>query len=59
MRLSNNLMYQSSVNKILEGQQGVANAQERVNTGQKYLSTSESPSAYSQASLFTNKIQTN
>tara|TARA_B100000700_G_scaffold217014_1_gene238739 strand:+ start:930 stop:2183 length:1254 start_codon:yes stop_codon:yes gene_type:complete len=59
MRLSNNLMYQSSVNKILEGQQGVANAQERVNTRQKYLSTSESPSAYSQASLFTNKIQTN
>ena len=33
MRLSNNLMYQSSVNKILEGQQGVANAQERVTTG--------------------------
>lgn len=59
MRLSNNLMYQSSVNKILEGQQGVANAQERVTTGKKYLSTSESPSAYSQASLYTNKIQTN
>lgn len=59
MRLSNNLMYQSSINKILEGQQGVANAQERITTGQKYLSTSESPSAYSQAALFTNKIQTN
>ncbi|WP_199525088.1 flagellar hook-associated protein FlgL [Pseudoalteromonas sp. bablab_jr011] len=59
MRLSNNLMYQSSVNKILEGQQGVANAQERVTTGKKYLSTSESPSAYSQASLYINKIQTN
>ncbi|MCF2847165.1 flagellar hook-associated protein FlgL [Pseudoalteromonas sp. ACER1] len=59
MRLSNNLMYQSSVNKILEGQQGVANAQERVTTGKKYLSTSESPSAYSQAALYTNKIQTN
>lgn len=59
MRLSNNLMYQNSVNKILEGQQGVANAQERVTTGKKYLSTSESPSAYSQAALYTNKIQTN
>ena len=59
MRLSNNLMYQNSVNKILEGQQGVANAQERVTTGKKHLSTSESPSAYSQAALYTNKIQTN
>ncbi|EWH06139.1 flagellar hook protein FlgL [Pseudoalteromonas lipolytica SCSIO 04301] len=59
MRLSNNLMYQGSINKILDGQQGVANAQERVTTGKKYLSTSESPSAYSQASLYINKIQTN
>jgi flagellar hook-associated protein 3 FlgL len=59
MRLSNNLMYQGSINKILDGQQGVANAQERVTTGKKYLSTSESPSAYSQAALYTNKIQTN
>lgn len=59
MRLSNNLMYQNSVNKILEGQQGVADAQERVTTGKKYLSTSESPSAYSQAALYTSKIQTN
>ena len=59
MRLSNNLLYQNSVNKMLDGQQGVANAQERVTTGKKYLSTAESPSAYSQAALFTNKIQTN
>ncbi|MDQ9094091.1 flagellar hook-associated protein FlgL [Pseudoalteromonas haloplanktis] len=59
MRLSNNQMYQSNINKILDGQQGVANAQERVTTGKKYLSTSESPSAYSQASLYTNKIQMN
>ncbi|MEI5638172.1 MULTISPECIES: flagellar hook-associated protein FlgL [unclassified Pseudoalteromonas] len=59
MRISNNMMYQNSVNKILEGQQGVVNAQERVTTGKKYLSTSESPSAYSQAALYTNKIQTN
>ena len=46
MRLSNNLMYQNSINKILQNQNGVANAQERVNTGQKYLSTSEAPAAY-------------
>ena len=43
MRLSNNLMYQNSINKILQNQNGVANAQERVNTRQKYLSTSEAP----------------
>ncbi|MFP3424940.1 flagellar hook-associated protein FlgL [Pseudoalteromonas sp. S554] len=59
MRLSNNLMYQNNINKILDNQQGVANAQERVTTGEKYLSTSESPSAYSQAALYTTKIQTN
>lgn len=59
MRLSNNLLYQNSVNKMLDGQQGVANAQERVTTGKKYLSTAESPAAYSQAALFTNKIQAN
>ncbi|BBW92232.1 flagellar hook-associated protein FlgL [Pseudoalteromonas sp. PS1M3] len=59
MRLSNNLMYQSNINKILDNQQGVANAQERVTTGKKYLSASESPSAYSQAALYTSKIQTN
>ena len=28
MRLSNNLMYQNNINKILDNQQGVANAQE-------------------------------
>ena len=59
MRLSNNLIYQSSINKILDGQQGVANAQERVNTGQKYLTTSEAPADISQAMLYSNKIQTN
>jgi flagellar hook-associated protein 3 FlgL len=59
MRLSNNLMYQNNINKILDNQQGVTNAQERVTTGKKYLSTSESPAAYSQAALYTSKIQTN
>ncbi|MBH0030444.1 flagellar hook-associated protein FlgL [Pseudoalteromonas sp. SWYJZ98] len=59
MRLSNNLMYQNNINKILDNQQGVANAQERVNTRQKYLSTSEAPAAISQAMLYSNKIQTN
>lgn len=59
MRLSNNLMYQNSINKILQNQNGVANAQERVNTWQKYLSTSEAPADISQAMLYTNKIQSN
>lgn len=59
MRLSNNLMYQNNINKILENQQNVAGAQERVNTGQKYLSTSENPAAISQGMLYTNKIETN
>ena len=35
MRLSNNLMYKNNINKILDNQQGVANAQERVTTGEK------------------------
>jgi flagellar hook-associated protein 3 FlgL len=59
MRLSNNLMYQSQINKILDNQQGVAGALERANTGQKYLSTSENPAAISQGMLYSNKIQTN
>ena len=59
MRLSNNLMYQNNINKILENQQSVAGAQERVTTGQKYLSTSENPAAVSQGMLYTNKIETN
>ncbi|HEA16021.1 MAG TPA: flagellar hook-associated protein 3, partial [Pseudoalteromonas prydzensis] len=57
--LSNNLMYQNNINKILDNQQGVANAQERVTTGEKYLTTSEAPAAISQAMLYSNKIQTN
>lgn len=52
-------MYQNSINKILQNQNGVANAQERVNTRQKYLSTSEAPADISQAMLYTNKIQSN
>jgi len=35
------------------------NAQERVTTGEKYLTTSEAPAAISQAMLYSNKIQTN
>ena len=44
MRLSNNLMYQNNINKILQNQQGVNKAQEQVTTGQKYLTTSEASS---------------
>ena len=59
MRLSNNLMYQSGISKILENQTGVSNAQERVNTGQKYLTASEAPAAISQGMAYTDKIQIN
>ncbi|UOB74369.1 flagellar hook-associated protein FlgL [Pseudoalteromonas sp. APM04] len=59
MRLSNNLMYQSNINKILDNQQRVANAQEQVTTGKKYLTTSEAPAAISQGMLYSNKIQAN
>jgi flagellar hook-associated protein 3 FlgL len=59
MRLSNNLIFQNSINKILQNQNSVASAQQRVNTGQKYLATSEAPAAISQAMLYENKIQTN
>jgi len=59
MRLSNNLMYQNNINKILDNQQSVANAQEQVTTGEKYLTTSEAPAAVSQGMLYSNKIQTN
>lgn len=59
MRLSNNLMYQNNINKILDSQQSVANAQEQVTTGKKYLTTSEAPAAISQGMLYSNKIQTN
>ncbi|MBH0028562.1 flagellar hook-associated protein FlgL [Pseudoalteromonas sp. SWN29] len=59
MRLSNNLMYQNNINKILENQQGVSRAQEQVNTQKRILSTSDDPSAMSQASLYSDKIQAN
>ena len=45
MRLSNNLMYQNNIDIILDNQHGVAGAQERVNTGQKYLTVSEGAAA--------------
>ena len=52
-------MYQNNINKILDNQQSVANAQEQVTTGEKYLTTSEAPAAVSQGMLYSNKIQTN
>jgi len=55
MRLSNNLMYQNNINKILQNQQGVNKAQEQVTTGQKYLTTSEAPAAISQGMLYLKK----
>jgi len=59
MRLSNNLMYQNNINKILDSQQSVASAQERVTSGKKYLTASEAPAETTQAMLYSNKIQAN
>ncbi|KPH63880.1 flagellar hook-associated protein FlgL [Pseudoalteromonas sp. NEC-BIFX-2020_002] len=59
MRLSNNLMYQSSVNSILKNQQNVNKAQEQVNTQKRVLTASDDPSATARALLYTDKIQTN
>lgn len=59
MRLSNNQIFQNNIRGVLEGQQHVANAQQRVNTQQKYLSASESPSAINNAMLYSDKIQLN
>lgn len=44
---------------MLDNQQRVANAQEQVTTGKKYLTTSEAPAAISQGMLYSNKIQAN
>ena len=52
-------MYQNNINKILENQQGVASAQERVTSGKKYLTASEAPAETTQAMLYSNKIQAN
>jgi flagellar hook-associated protein 3 FlgL len=59
MRLSNNLIYQGSINSILDGQVNVADAQERITSGQKYLTISEAPSEIAQAMLYTDKIEAN
>ena len=49
MRLSNNLMYQSSLNSILNNQQNVSKAQEQVNTQKRVLTASDDPAAASRA----------
>jgi len=59
MRLSNNLMYQNSLNSILNNQQNVSKAQEQVNTQKRVLTASDDPAATARALLYTDKIQTN
>jgi len=59
MRLSNNLMYQNSLNSILNNQQNVNKAQEQVNTQKKVLTASDDPAATARALLYTDRIQTN
>lgn len=59
MRLSNNLMYQNSINKILQNQNGVNKAHEQVNTQKRVLTSSDDPAATARALLYTDRIQSN
>ncbi|MDQ2043044.1 flagellar hook-associated protein FlgL [Pseudoalteromonas sp. 20-92] len=59
MRLSNNLMYQNSLNSILNNQQSVNKAQEQVNTQKRVLTASDDPSASARALQYTDRIQSN
>lgn len=59
MRLSNNIMYQNNLDKILENQQKVAIAQEKVSTQTRILTPSDDPSGSAQALLFNERIEVN
>lgn len=59
MRLSNNLMFQNSINTILDNQQNVNKAQQQVNTQKRVLSASDDPAATARALLYTDRIQAN
>jgi len=59
MRLSNNIMYQNNLDKILENQQKVAVAQEKVSTQTRILTPSDDPAASAQALLFSERIDIN
>lgn len=59
MRLSNNIMYQNNLDKILDNQQKVAIAQEKVSTQTRILSPSDDPAATAQALLLSERIEIN
>jgi flagellar hook-associated protein 3 FlgL len=59
MRLSNNIMYQNNLDKILDNQQKVAIAQEKVSTQTRILTPSDDPAASAQALLFSERIDIN
>jgi flagellar hook-associated protein 3 FlgL len=59
MRLSNNMIYQSNISRILDNQQKVAIAQEKVSTQTRILAPSDDPAASAQALLFNEKIVIN
>ncbi|MFY8300279.1 flagellar hook-associated protein FlgL [Pseudoalteromonas sp. SS15] len=59
MRLSNNLIYKQNIGNVLDKQQMVMDAQQRVNTQKKFLGASEDPSAFTTAQLLTDRIQMN
>lgn len=53
MRLSNNIMYQNSLDSILSGQEKLVDSQLRVNTQKKVLTAADDPAAMAQANLIT------
>ncbi len=59
MRLSNNIIYQNNINKILDNQQKVSIAQEKVATQTRILAPSDDPAASAQALLFSERININ
>ncbi|MCF6457026.1 flagellar hook-associated protein FlgL [Pseudoalteromonas sp. MMG024] len=59
MRLSNNIMYQNSLDSILSGQEKLVDSQLRVNTQKKVLTAADDPAAMAQANLITKKLELN
>jgi flagellar hook-associated protein 3 FlgL len=59
MRLSNNLIYQNSIDSVLSGQEKLVDSQLRVSSQKKYLSAAENPAAIKQADMLSKKLALN
>jgi flagellar hook-associated protein 3 FlgL len=59
MRLSNNLIYQNSIDSVLNGQEKLVDSQLRVSSQKKYLSAAEDPAAIKQADMLSKKLALN